>query len=245
MDSIWNPWHGCHKISSGCMNCYVYRTDSKYDKDSSKVCKNKTFDLPLKKKRNGEYALMPDSSGIIYTCFTSDFFLEDADEWRDECWKMIKMRSDAEFLIITKRIHRFYDCIPDDWGSGYDNVHICCTCENQDRADFRLPIFRDLPIKKKSVICEPLLEQIDLSPYLSKDITQVVAGGESGINARICRYEWILKLRQQCLENHVDFYFKQTGAKFVKDGKLYLLPRKLHHSQAKSAGINLHFSSEQ
>ena len=158
---------------------------------------------------------------------------------------MIKMRSDAEFLIITKRIHRFYDCIPDDWGSGYDNVHICCTCENQDRADFRLPIFRDLPIKKKSVICEPLLEQIDLSPYLSKDITQVIAGGESGINARICRYEWILKLRQQCLENHVDFYFKQTGAKFVKDGKLYLLPRKLHHSQAKKAGINLHFSSEQ
>ena len=186
------------------MNCYVYRTDSKYDKDSSKVCKNKTFDLPLKKKRNGEYALMPDSSGIIYTCFTSDFFLEDADEWRDECWKIIKMRSDAEFLIITKRIHRFYDCIPDDWGSGYNNVHICCTCENQDRADFRLPIFRDLPIKKKSVISEPLLEQI-------------------GSNAWKIMWIFILSRQEQNLSKTVSFICFQENCIILRRKKRELI----------------------
>lgn len=37
--SAWNPWHGCHKISPGCMNCYVYRRDSKYEIDSSAVRK--------------------------------------------------------------------------------------------------------------------------------------------------------------------------------------------------------------
>ena len=87
---------------------------------------------------------------------------------------MIKQRPDLEFLIITKRIHSFYDCIPDDWGDGYENVHICCTCENQDRADFRLPIFKNAPIKKKSIICEPILQEIDLTPYLDKSIIQVV-----------------------------------------------------------------------
>ena len=34
MNLTWNPWHGCKKISAGCLNCYVYRTDSKYEKDS-------------------------------------------------------------------------------------------------------------------------------------------------------------------------------------------------------------------
>ena len=214
MNLTWNPWHGCKKISAGCLNCYVYRTDSRYEKDSSAVSKNKAFTMPIDKYKNGEYKIQPQDDNILYTCFTSDFFLEEADKWRDDCWKMIKQRPDLEFLIITKRIHRFYDCIPDDWGDGYENVHICCTCENQDRADFRLPIFKNAPIKKKSIICEPILQEIDLTPYLDKSIIQVVAGGESGNNARICRYEWILSLREQCKNAGVSFYFKQTRVFF-------------------------------
>ena len=34
MSVSWNPWHGCRKISEGCRNCYVYRQDSRHDKDS-------------------------------------------------------------------------------------------------------------------------------------------------------------------------------------------------------------------
>lgn len=239
MNITWNPWHGCVKISDGCQNCYVYRTDAKYDKDSSQVKRNKTFNLPVQKNRQGEYKIQPEGDRILYTCFTSDFFLEEADDWRGECWEMIKERSDLEFLIITKRIDRFYDCIPEDWGDGYDNVHICCTCENQDRADYRLPIFLKAPIKLKSIICEPLLGEIDLTPYLSDSVVQVIAGGESGYYARICKYDWILSLCEQCEKAGVGFYFKQTGAKFVKDKKLYTIPRKIQHQQAKKAGVNI------
>lgn len=241
MNVTWNPWHGCKKISAGCANCYVYRTDSKFEKDSSRVTKNKSFSMPVERYKNGTYKLLPQEDNVVYTCFTSDFFLEEADQWRDECWKIIKARSDLEFLIITKRIHRFYDCIPDDWGDGYENVHICCTCENQDRADYRLPIFLDAPIRKKSIICEPLLEEIDLTPYLNGMITQVVAGGESGNNARLCRYSWVLSLREQCKKAGVSFYFKQTGARFEKDGRVFKIPRNLQHSQARKAGINLNY----
>jgi len=133
--SLWNPWHGCTKISAGCLNCYVYRTDAKHDKDSTAVNKTSTFDLPLKKDRKGEYRLQPGRDNVIFTCFTSDFLHEAADEWRTEAWRMIKTRSDADFLFITKRIHRFADCIPEDWGDGYNNVTVCCTVENQERAD--------------------------------------------------------------------------------------------------------------
>ena len=51
----WNPWHGCHKISEGCQNCYVYRTDSRYGKDSGKVEKTSNFDMPLNRDRSGEW----------------------------------------------------------------------------------------------------------------------------------------------------------------------------------------------
>ena len=185
----WNPWHGCQKISSGCANCYVYRIDSKHNKDSSITSKTRNFYLPIKKNRKKEYKIK--GGELVYTCFTSDFFLESADEWRIEAWDIIKTRSDLEFLVITKRIDRFMINIPTDWNEGYDNVTIGCTCENQFMADYRLPIFNSLPIKHRIIVCEPLLENIDLNKYLSKSIEKVVVGGESGESARICKFDWI------------------------------------------------------
>lgn len=236
MSVEWNLWHGCTKKSEGCKHCYVYRRDAKYDIDSSTVKKNKVFDLPVSKNRNGEYKIK--SGETVYTCFTSDFFLEEADEWRKEAWNMIRERSDLKFLFITKRIERFYVSLPDDWGDGWDNVTICCTCENQRRADERLPIYKELPIKHKVIICEPLLEKIDLSEYLDDTIEEVIVGGESGEESRVCDYDWILDIRSQCVQKNVSFHFKQTGARFIKDGKFYRILRKYQHSQATKAGID-------
>ena len=53
-------------------------------------------------------------------------------------------RKDLYFYFFTKRIHRLKECLPPDWGDGYDNVLIGCTVENQQMADFRLPIFKSL-----------------------------------------------------------------------------------------------------
>ena len=86
----WNPWHGCTKYSEGCRYCYVYRQDEAYGSSvSSEQCrKTQNFNLPVKKKRDGGFKVEPGS--IVMTCFTSDFLLKDADEWRGECWEMIK-----------------------------------------------------------------------------------------------------------------------------------------------------------
>lgn len=234
---MWNLWHGCHKWSPGCQHCYVYRGDAKRDVDSSVVTQTKNFDLPLRKKRNGEYKIPPGT--LVYTCFTSDFFVEDADRWREEAWGMMRQRSDLHFLMITKRIQRVASCLPADWGEGYDNVTICCTIENQACADSRLPLYQSLPIKHKIIICEPLLERIDLAPFhLGAWVEQVVAGGESGNEARPCDYDWILELRNVCVAEQVAFWFKQTGAKFLKDGRLYPIKRQFQHAQARKAGIN-------
>lgn len=234
----WNPWHGCRKYSEGCLNCYVYRIDSKHGKDSSLIVKNKDFDLPLKKSRGGNFKIP--SGETVFTCFSSDFFLQEADQWRDEAWRMIKLRADLHFFMTTKRILRLPDMFPPDWQEGYPNVTIACTVENQKRADERLPVYVKLPIKNKIIICEPMLGAINLQPYLSAQIEEVIAGGESGPNARAANFDWFLDLSAQCKEANVPFKFKQTGANFVKDGKLYKIPRRLQHIQAQKANIDFY-----
>lgn len=236
MDYIWNPWHGCHKLSAGCLNCYVYRRDSSFQKDSSIVSKNKDFDLPLRKNKKGDYKIP--SGSLIYTCLTSDFFLEDADSWRKEAWDIIRKRKDCIFYIITKRIDRFKINLPDDFASFSSNIIICCTTESQKMADYRLPILKSLPLKHKQIICEPLLEEIDLSKYLDNSIEKVIVGGESGDNARICDYSWVLKIRDCCIKYNVPFHFKQTGANFRIKGKEYNIERKYQQTQAKKANID-------
>ena len=43
-------------------------------------------------------------SGIVYLCFSTDFLIEEADEWRNDCWKMIKERQGLYFLFLTKEL---------------------------------------------------------------------------------------------------------------------------------------------
>ena len=236
--AVWNPWHGCHKKSAGCLNCYMFRRDSLYDKDSNVVSKTKDYNLAIRRHRDGSYYLK--SGEVVYTCMTSDFFIEEADDWRNEIWQIIKYRRDLNFVIITKRIERFLQCIPDDWKDGYDNVTIICTCENQKTTDERLPIFLKLPIKHREIIHEPMLEKIDIEKYIEDNkIDCVTCGGESGNNARECNYDWILNTREQCKKYNVQFYFKQTGANFVKNNKRYNVPRYNQMIQANKANINL------
>ena len=231
----WNLWHGCHKISPGCLNCYVYRIDGAHGRtDSFMVRKTADFTLPLKKNRQGGYRLKAED-GVVFTCMTSDFFIEDADYWRQEAWDMIRRRPDLQFCIVTKRITQAESRLPADWGDGYDNVTFACTVENNAMAKLRLPVFRDFPAKHKLIFCEPLLEQVELGEYL-EGIEEVTAGGESGENARPCRWEWIEEIYRVCRDKGVAFQLHQLGAYFVKDGKEYRLPdRKVQHEQAKKA----------
>ena len=62
--------------------------------------------------------------------------------------------------------------------------------ENQDRADYRMPIFLSLPIKHRMVIVAPMIEKIDLSKYLNHELIEDVSvGGESGKYARPLDFE--------------------------------------------------------
>lgn len=233
--AMWSPWRGCHKYSEGCKYCYIHKGDEKKGLDTNIIVKTDKFNAPVEKNKKGEYKMK--SGQTVYLCFSTDFLIEEADEWRDECWKMIRERSDLKFVFLTKRIERFINCMPDDWANGYDNVVVGCTVENQDRADFRLSIFLELPIKHKNIICQPLIEEITIEKYL-KGVELVVVGGESDKAARPLDYNWVLKIREQCIDKGVHFEFRQCGTYFIKDDKKYTLNVRALCSQARKANID-------
>lgn len=70
----WNPWHGCKRASPGCQNCFVYKMDQRYGRNTTVITKGKTtYELNDKDCPPGS---------LVKLCFASDFFIEDAGEWR-------------------------------------------------------------------------------------------------------------------------------------------------------------------
>lgn len=237
--AMWNPWRGCHRCSEGCRFCYIHKGDARRGVDTEQIHRTDGFNAPLelykRGERKGEYKMK--SGETVYLCFSSDFLLAEADPWRGECWDIMRQRPDLSFLFLTKRIERFMDCVPADWGEGYENVTVGCTVENQETADRRLAVFDTLPIRHKDVICQPLLEGLDIEAHL-EGTELVVVGGESDRNARPLDYAWVLDIREQCLRKKVPFEFRQCGSNFIKDGKCYQLNVRQLMSQARKAGIN-------
>lgn len=237
-DKIWNPWHGCHRYSEGCQNCYAYFLDKRYGRDTNEVVKNKSdFNLPIKKDKNGAWKLP--SGSYVRVCMASDFFLEEADEWRDEAWGFIRRREDVTFSLLTKRAARIKDCLPYDWGEGWDNVAFSVSCENQKRLEERVPYLIDLPAKHRWVSLKPFIGEVDIEPYLATGkIETVLAGGENYLGSRPLHYEWVEKVYEACKKHNVQLIFGQTGNVFIKDGKEYKIRNRTEQMvQALKSGL--------
>ncbi len=238
MHDIWNPWHGCKKISEGCLNCYMYFLDRQRDKSGSEIYRTQSFDYPLRKTRAGSYRIQ--SGELIRVCMTSDFFLPEADGWRPEAWDIIRRRPDVKFFLLTKRPGRVRESLPSDWGDGWENVWLNVSCENQARADERLPVLLELPFKHKGFMAAPLIGALEVADYLATGmIEQVIAGGENYDGSRPCDFDWIKSLSEQCRRHDVRFCFIETGTNFIKDGRVYHMPdKRLQSEMALKAGVN-------
>ena len=117
-----------------------------------------------------------------------------------------------------------------------DNCYV--SCERVFRPDLK-----DKPVvvlsNNDGCVVARSNEAIDFHDALGSWCEQVTVGGESGRDARVCDYDWVLKIREQCIKSNVLFHFKQTGAHFRKDGRLYNIPRNQQMAQAHRAGIDI------
>ncbi len=144
------------------------------------------------------------------------------------------------FFLLAKRPQRVLECLPQDWGAGWENVFFNVTCENQRRADERISILLELPFRHKGVMCAPFIGSVSIRRYLEAgQIEQVRCGGENYDGARPCHFEWVKALRQECVDFNVTFCFIETGTMFIKDGRAYRMPDKRVQSEmAYKSGMN-------
>lgn len=223
-DHSWNPWYGCHKVSQGCAHCYMFREQQRFGRDPGIVQRSRTtFRAPLSWARA---ARRRQAHQCVFTCSWSDFFIEDADAWRSEAWEIIRQTPELIYLILTKRPERIAGCLPEDWGLGWEHVWLGVSVEDQAAADRRVPLLLEIQSQGRFVSAEPLLGPVNLSCYLhtlwayngpdypdgvSRGLDWVIAGGESGSQARPCNPAWVRALRDQCEAADVPFFFKQWG----------------------------------
>lgn len=131
------------------------------------------------------------------------------------------------------------------------NVWLGVSVESQYWADRRIPALLDTPAAVRYLSMEPLLEHVALRQALRKwtppqdhpawdgqrlnvreVLHWVIAGGESGPQARPLHPDWVRGIRDECVQADIAFYFKQFGEYLpvaVTDDELFRFGRAYDH----------------
>ena len=117
-----------------------------------------------------------------------------------EALNMIRQCRNLDWLILTKRPQNILKMLPPDWGpQGWSHVWLGATVENMTEARRRIPILLRVPARVHWLSVAPLLEPLDLRPWLGRGVDWIVVGGETGAkDARYMEPDWARDLRDQC-----------------------------------------------
>lgn len=211
-DYSFNFWIGCRRFSEGCKNCYMFHAQQRRGLDATQIKRcTTTWGEPLKWQREAEDA---GESKSVFACSYSDFFLPEADGWRDDAWALIRQTPNLIWQLMSKRTHLIADRLPKDWGNGYRNVWLGTSAELKKYLP-RLDALREIPCALRWVDFAPTLE--DLIPELSEHLDGfgwVNASGETGCSAanpRSFNLQWGRNIRDLCAEKGIPFYFSHIG----------------------------------
>ena len=218
-DATWNPWHGCHHVSPGCDHCYMFTAKRRYAQDPDVVVRSKTtFRDPLKWTNPRK----------VFTCSWSDFFIKDADPWRDEAWAIVRATPQHTYQVLTKRPHLIARRLP--WpaeGPAWPNVWLGVSVELVNFYG-RIDELVKVPAAVRFLSLEPLLGPLPGLPL--EGIGWVIVGGESGPGWRPMAVEWLEAIRDQCVAADVPLFVKQDAGPLT--GRQGRLPEDLWRHKA-------------
>jgi protein gp37 len=220
-DHTFNVAHGCTKVSPGCQHCYAETLALSYGNNVwGPSAPRRTFGAgywaePLKWNAK---AAKEGRRHRVFCGSMCDVFEDHAtiDAEREKLWPLILATPWLDYQLLTKRAERIEECLPPDWGTGYPNVWLGTSIENDEYAWRAEELFR-LPAAVRFVSYEPALGPLDLRPWL-RDISWVIVGGESGPNFRQMDLQWARDMRDRCREAGVAFFFKQSAGRFSGRG---------------------------
>jgi len=215
--------------------------------------------IPLKKKKPATW----------FVNSMSDLFHEQVPfEFIDKVFAVMALCPQHTFQCLTKRAGRMAEYLgdrrqsrddecADEWfdemgliGKKYGvkwkepprplpNVWLGVSCEDQQRAEERIPHLLNCAACIRFISAEPLLSPINFSQWIEEDadrggfrsarpdgiqdrtraavatLDQIIAGGESGPGARPCNTDWIRSIVTQCGAAGIDCFVKQLGANVI------------------------------
>lgn len=234
-DVTWNPVRGCALVSKGCTNCYAMRQAHRFSRPAAPFAglTKMTAHGPT---WTGKVSLHPELLDAplrwrkprrVFVNSMSDLFHEDVDEgFIADVFSVMTAASRHTFQILTKRPARMRDFVSRWRGGALANVWLGVSVEDQAAADERIPLLLDTPAAVRFLSCEPLLGPLSfVVPFAGAKVDAlagarpgipgldwVIAGGESGPDARPCDVDWIRSIVEQCRAADVPVFVKQLGA---------------------------------
>ena len=204
-DRTWNPVTGCTKLSPGCAHCYAETMANRLKAMGVQKYQNGFIPTMHEDVLNEPLKLMKPHS--IFVCSMADLFHETVTfDFIDSVMYTIQQTKRHRYQILTKRTSRMLEYftqreIP-------ENVWLGVTVE-AIATKARIKALQTIPAKIRFLSCEPLLE--DLGDLDLSGIDWVIVGGESGVNARPMKPEWVRSIMFQADRQKVAFFFKQWG----------------------------------
>lgn len=219
---------GCTPVSGGCENCYARAIYERFGRCFSEVAiseekLNRLAKLTFptygnKRPHQGPLAFVCDTGDLGHPNVPSDFLLQ--------AFETMGRLAFVDWAVLTKRPKGIFEIIRNPrfcydearLAYYYPNIWVGVTVEMQKWAGARIPLLLDNWPGICFVSVEPMLEEIDLTPWLGewpgrkRGLDWVICGGESGPDRRAFEPDWADVLRQQCEAYDVPFFYKQGGA---------------------------------
>lgn len=192
-EATWNPVRGCSRVSPGCVNCYAERIAGRFCGKSHfpffgfATKKGWTGSVDVIEEKLAD-PLGWRKPRTIFVNSMSDLFHEKLpDEAIDRVFAVMALCPQHRFFVLTKRAKRMREwatarpdpgtrlladmihltgnaeyCYARQWP--LPNVGLGVSCEDQQRADERIPELLRTPAAMRFVSLEPLLGAIQLFP---------------------------------------------------------------------------------
>jgi protein gp37 len=226
-DLSWNVLAGCSRVSPGCDNCYAFalhdRRHDFYVRHGGVYPKNGKPIPRQYAKPFSEVQLLPDRlqdplhiktpSRFFVNSMADLFHSEVPFEFIKQVFEVMRQAHWHTFQILTKRPNRVrYLASALDWAP---NVWLGTSIES-DAFCRRADLLCLIPAAVRFLSLEPLLGPL---PSLNLDsIHWVIVGGESGPDARPIAKEWVVDIRDRCVEAGIPFFLKQWGGRTPNAG---------------------------
>lgn len=238
-NKTWNPVTGCTKVSPGCDNCYAETVTNRFKRgpfDQIRLHSNR-LDEPFHWHKP-QKIFVCSMSDLFHPEVPFDFVLEVFVKMLQSSQHTYQLLTKRPGRMAYFADHVWPKYSPS--GEWPENIWVGTSVESQKYAE-RLDVLARVPAKVRFVSVEPLLGPVDLKLWLGLDaevvahgplnnetasalvdlgraaarkfhgIQWVIAGGESGHNARPAHPDWFRQIRDDCQAAGVPFFFKQWG----------------------------------